>query len=94
MAPAAGHGSHKFFRLTLLNGKVNDITDMLRGMEREAIAIEKEIATVVFYTNGGLAFDCAYDLSMQQLKIVSDIIQEHYAKQAEAYNKPTRLGGS
>jgi hypothetical protein len=64
---------------------------MLGSMERESIAIEKEIATVVFYTNGGLAFDCAYDLSMQQLKIISDVIQEHYDKQAEAYKKPGNL---
>lgn len=69
----------------LLNGKVDEITNMLGSMEREMESIEREIATVVFYTNGGIAYDKAYDLSMNQLQVMSDVIKEHYEKQAEAY---------
>lgn len=86
MATTVGFGSNKFFRLTLLNGNVQEITDLLGSMDREVKSIEKEISSLVYYMNGGLTYDSAYTCSMEQLHVLSDVIKTHYDKQAEAYN--------
>lgn len=58
---------------------------MLGSMNREADAIEKDIARVVFYMNGGINFTDAYSLSSNQLRVLSDTVSEHYEKQNEAF---------
>lgn len=87
MASTIRFGSHKFFRLTLLNGDIQAITDLLGSMDHEAKLIEKEISSLVYYMNGGLAYADAYDMSMDQLNVLSEVIKTHFEKQAEAYNK-------
>ena len=63
---------------------------MLGSMKRDAANIEKDIANVVFYLNGGLNFTDAYSLSNEQLKILSDTISTHYEKQNEAIKKSSK----
>jgi len=89
METANRFGSNKFFRLTLLNGNVQQITELLGSMDREAKSIEKEISSLIYYMNGGLSYSEAYTCSMEQLNIMSDVIKIHFEKQAEAYNSHT-----
>jgi hypothetical protein len=56
-------------------------------MERDRDRIESDIASVVYYMNGGLSFTDAYGLSTQQLKRLGDTITTHFEKQNEAIKK-------
>lgn len=60
---------------------------MLGSMNRETSAIERDVANVVFYMNGGVNFTDAYSLSSSQLQTLTDTIKEHFEKQNEAYKK-------
>ena len=56
-------------------------------MERDRDRIESDIASVVYYMNGGLSFIDAYSLSTVQLKRLGDTITTHFEKQNEAMKK-------
>jgi hypothetical protein len=60
---------------------------MLRSLNRESKEIEREIAGVVYYMNGGLNFVDAYQLSMDQLSVLSDTVKNHFEKQNEAFKR-------
>lgn len=60
---------------------------MLGEFQREKDAMEKDIANLVYYMNGGLSYSDAYNLSQHQMKILSETISKHYEMQAEAYKK-------
>ena len=49
--------------------------------------MEKDIANLVYYMNGGLSYSDAYNLSQNQMKILSETISKHYEMQADAYKK-------
>jgi hypothetical protein len=55
-------------------------------MDKHRKNIEKEIATVVFYMQGGLNFNDAYNLSVEQLNDIAAVIHEHYDKQNNQLN--------
>jgi hypothetical protein len=84
MGSNAGCGPHKFFRITLLSGDVEQITKCIQDMEREQSRIESEVASVVYYMNGGLDYTHAYNLSLHQLKTLGETITSHYEKQEQA----------
>ena len=63
---------------------------MLRGMNQDVSRMEKDIANVVFYLNGGLNYTDAYALSNEQLKILTDVVNDHFEKQNEAYKKASK----
>lgn len=56
-------------------------------MERMVQQIEQDVAHVVYYMNGGLSFDKAYDISLNQLNLLNEQINKHYQAQADAMNK-------
>lgn len=72
--------------MTLLKGDHEAIMDLLRGMDKERKQIEKDIAMLVFYMQGGLAYRDAYLLSNEQIEILYNTITEHYEKQNTALN--------
>ena len=47
-------------------------------METNRKLIETEIATLVFYMQGGVAYDDAWLLNLQQRKIMHEVIEKHY----------------
>ncbi len=63
---------------------------MLRGMNQDVSRMEKDIANVVFYLNGGLNYTDAYALSNEQLKTLTDVVNDHFEKQNEAYKKASK----
>jgi hypothetical protein len=71
----------------LLKGDVDEIQSLLGSMKREIKSIEKEIAGLVYYANGGLAYETAYALSFDQMMIITEVINEHYEKQNEAFKQ-------
>lgn len=54
------------------------ITEMLSGMNRNKKMIEEEIATLVYYMNGGLDYSDAYMTTSQQRRTMSKIIEKHF----------------
>lgn len=69
----------------LLRGDTIEITQSLKSMEQERKSLEKDIGTVVFHMNGGLDFTNAYNLSLDQINLLTDIIKRHYEQQKEAF---------
>lgn len=59
-------------------------------MEREQLRIESDVASVVYYMNGGINYVDAYALSLQQLKVLGDTITNHYEKQDQAIKKSSK----
>lgn len=70
--------SNKFFRQALLTGDPKLIGDMLTAMERNRKAITKDLATLVFYMQGGLSFEDSHLLSNEQRSAMSKVIEKHY----------------
>ena len=54
------------------------IGELLKGMENNRKLIETEMATLVFYMQGGLNYDDSWLLTLQQRKIMHDVIEKHY----------------
>ena len=52
---------------------------MLDIMEKNREIITAELATLVFYMEGGINFDDAHLLSTDQRKIFSKTIEKHYS---------------
>lgn len=70
----------------LLKGDIDEITKTLRGMDKERKQIEKDISMLVFYMQGGLAYNEAYMLTNEQMDILYTTITEHYERQSSAMN--------
>ena len=51
-------------------------------MEQERNAIEKELATLVFYLQGGINVSDSYMLNENQIKTYSEVIKQHYEMQS------------
>lgn len=62
-----------------MTGDPRRITDMLETMESNRKAITQEVGTLTFYMQGGISFDDAHQLSAEQRKILSKVIEKHYA---------------
>lgn len=53
-------------------------------MSKEIASIEKEIASLVYYMNGGLSYELAYNLTFDQMRVMTETINTHYENQAKA----------
>lgn len=51
---------------------------MLGSMNKNVIAVEKDIASLVYYMNGGLSYNDAWLLTSNQRKIMVKVIEDHY----------------
>jgi len=47
-------------------------------MEKNRKAIQQELGMLAFYMQGGLGFNEAHMLSLEQRQILSKVIQRHY----------------
>lgn len=64
----------------LLRNDPEEISHHLRGLKEEIKRIEKHIGAIAFYMQGGLNYNQAYDLSMEQIENLIEIVQDHYEK--------------
>ncbi len=55
-------------------------------MAKERKQVEQDIATIVFYMQGGLSYNDAFMLSSEQLEILYKTVHEHYERQNNALN--------
>jgi hypothetical protein len=55
---------------------------MLSIMERNKKIIEEEIATLVYYMNGGLDYNDAWMTTSHQRKVMSKVIEKHFEAMA------------
>ena len=62
-----------------MTGDPQLINAMLETMELNRKAITQEVGTLTFYMQGGLSFDDAHQLSAEQRKILSKVIEKHYS---------------
>jgi hypothetical protein len=53
-------------------------------MKQEIANTEKDIASLVFYLNGGLNYTDAYALTHDQMTTLSKVVSDHFEKQNEA----------
>lgn len=51
---------------------------MLGSMNKNIHAIEKDIATLVYYMNGGLDYNQAWLLTTRQRRVMIKVIEDHY----------------
>jgi hypothetical protein len=54
------------------------IGQMLATMQRNRNIINEEIATLVYYMNGGLDYNDAWMLTADQRKSMSKVIEKHF----------------
>tara|TARA_R110000868_G_scaffold64543_5_gene193935 strand:- start:12451 stop:12666 length:216 start_codon:yes stop_codon:yes gene_type:complete len=54
------------------------IESMLGSMNKNIHAIEKDIATLVYYMNGGLDYNQAWLLTTRQRRVMIKVIEDHY----------------
>jgi len=54
---------------------------MLEVMRRNVDAIESDVNSLVFHMNGGLDYDDAWLLTLDQRRRMVNIIQQHYDSQ-------------
>ena len=54
---------------------------MLEVMRRNVDAIESDVNSLVFHMNGGLDYDDAWLLTLDQRRKMVNIIQQHYDSQ-------------
>lgn len=52
---------------------------MIETMDQNRIEITKEVATLCFYMQGGIDFNQGYQLSSDQRRILSKVIEKHYS---------------
>lgn len=64
----------------LLRADVDEIHQYLRSLEKDRKQIEKQIATVAFYMQGGLSYMDGYNLPLENLSMMMEVISEHYDK--------------
>lgn len=51
---------------------------MLTVMDRNRKIIDEEVATLVYYMNGGLSYNDAWMLTADQRKTMSRVIEKHF----------------
>ena len=61
-----------------MTGNPELIQEMIGTMNHNRTTIEEEIATLVFYMEGGLGFNEAYALTAMQRERISKVIEKHY----------------
>jgi len=64
----------------LLRNDAEEIAECLRSLKQECNQIEHFIATACFYMQGGLNIEQGYDLSMEQLEMITKVIESHYER--------------
>jgi hypothetical protein len=61
-----------------LSGNGDQITKLLESMESNRKTVESDIATLTFYMQGGLNYNDAWMLTIEQRQIMSKVIEKHH----------------
>ena len=70
-------GSVKFFRQRLLTLDLNEINDLVDRMEKDCQTIRQEALKVSWFMRGGLTYDQAMALGIQEREVINDLIKEN-----------------
>lgn len=70
-------GYVKFFRLRLLTASPEEIEQIVDSMDKSVRNIKEESLKLSWYMRGGLSYTEAMNLSMDERKIINDIIKEN-----------------
>ena len=62
-----------------MSGDLEQISQLLDTMENNIKVIESNIASLVFYMGGGLNYNDAWLLTVQQREVMNKVIEKHYA---------------
>ena len=81
--------SSAFFHSALATGDSELITEMLTVMNKNILAVESDINSLVFHMNGGLDYDDAFLLTIDQRRNMANMVQKHYESQNP--NKKSQL---
>jgi hypothetical protein len=75
----------------LLRADVDEINQHLGSMEKDRRQIERQLAMISFYMQGGLSYLDGYKLSMDQVTLITEVISEHYDKVNQVNSTKTRI---
>ena len=76
---SAGHhlGYDKFFRGRLLVLDSDQISKWVDQLDKEAKTIKSEALKMVWYMRGGLSYEAALNLSVEERNAVSELIKDN-----------------
>jgi glutamate formiminotransferase len=60
-----------------LTFKVEEIVEYLNSLDKESKAIKKDLLKMCWYMRGGLTYEEAFNLSIQERGIVNEIIADN-----------------
>ena len=69
--------SSKFFRQRLLTLDPNEINDLVDRMEKDCQNIRQEALKVSWFMRGGLTYDQAMALSIQERELINELIKDN-----------------
>ena len=70
-------GYVQFFRARLLISNHDQIDKMVNDMDTETNDIRQEALKMAWYMRGGLSYDHAMQLSVQERKLINEIIKDN-----------------
>jgi len=54
-----------------------EIVDYLKSLDKESKAIKKDLLKMCWYMRGGLTYDEAFNLGIQEREIINEIIKDN-----------------
>lgn len=70
-------GYDKFFRARLLTLNPEQVAKMIDDMDKEINDIRMEALRLAWYMRGGLPYDQALQLSIEERKLISQIVKDN-----------------
>ena len=77
LQPTFHIGSIKFFRQRLLSSNPEEINELVDRMEKDCQSIRQEALKMSWYMRGGLTYDQAMTLGIQEKEIINELIKDH-----------------
>ena len=71
----SGHG--KFFRQQLLKSGPGEISELVDQMEKDCQSIRQESLKISWFMRGGLTYDQAMALGIQERELINELITEN-----------------
>ena len=63
--------------MRLLNLSLEEVNQLVNGLEKESKAIKLELFKMCWFMRGGLSFSEAYDTDPQDREIIAKIVEEN-----------------
>lgn len=82
MGSRVGYKSNRFFYKILRGGNYEQITSYIEHLEKQQKNLEEEIAQLVIYTNGGIPWDVAWQMSPLHRHSVIRVLNKKFEQES------------